>query len=1543
MTSDDISHNEFYPVKDFSLNEDIKNDDLTSRDMISFLMSMIREKGLVGHNISVYNDLIDSGINKIMTQLFDISKMVRNERTQTEIDKKIKSYQIRIQFRDVKVGSPKCTVYLTGQFTDLYPSNARITGLPYSGAVTLSATITIRANMDDGSFVEKVAELLTFQIGRFPIMVRSSKCHTNNTTREGLKQMGEDPDDVGGYFIIKRGEYVVDLLENIRYNSPHIHMKMKPNEYVRTEFLSQPGGAFENSSQVRIRYMLNGQITIEINSTKFEKIRIPFFIIYRIFGMMSDRDITETIVFDLSNKGTVTLKMMEILVRAFHNIDSNFASIVNEPSREKNIQFVAERIQKYKSTAASYTNNDDVTQYINDDLLRSLDKVLLPHIGQTINSRINKLRFMGLLIRKTLLVHLGSLPPSDRDSYRNKRVHGSGISLAKAFKTQVNNNVISVILSSLQRMLKNNNWDSISDKVIIDSVKSALSISDLDAALDRSITASNKTITIRRKSTVNRVSSQILERKNIINTLCAIRNVVTQNAGNASKATDRADQMRRVNATYPGFICISQSNESGESVGMKKQLAISATVCTAGETVPLKMKLLSDPTIFPFNSYTSSEASRQDLSIVYVNGEPIGFCKKAYELVGRYRKLRREGKIDSMTTIYWDPMTGEAEFWVDVGRLVRPLLIVDNNIEEYDKALKSGNKIPFIQNIRFTKEHANLILSGKLTISQLIKDGIAEYITPEEQENCWIAESIDKLRKYKNDVLMQFSHCDVPQAIMGIAAHSSPLGNTTQAARVTYQTNHVRQACAVHAWNYPHRTDKNRFFTFYLQNPLVMTITQLLAPPSGSNIMIAYMSYGGDNQEDSAIINRASIDRGLFLGVFFRYEMVKLDEHEKFCNPDELTTGGLKPNASYDKLEDGFVRKGSIVRYGDVLVGKVVKIMKDRNKQNDNIKFMDKSVVYRLHEPALVENILKVRGDNDEILGIVKLRYERPLRTGDKLSSREGNKCLTDDHDVLTQRGWVKISKVTTNDKVACLLNGIITYQYPNKTMKYDVDEELYHVRNNDIDLMTTKNHRMWVRDNNSNSFQFATASDIYHIPIKYKKNGMNDKADIPLMVVDGKQIDMICWITFVMVIIRFRLMIFISYEKLVISIRSFNEKQVNSLCDLLNKMSIKYDFDSNKCVIFDKIISEDAKSILNSNKLPSYTWQLSSKQSREIINKFMEICDASLDNKINTIHKSEADDLQRLAFHAEWSANITYNQSCDYASIQIIKDDLNEPTVNEFSVDDDYVKYTGKVYCLNIIGGIFYVRRNGKPVWTGNSIIALTLPQSDMPILQNGMTPDLIINSHSFPTRMTTGQLIESFMAKINAFYGRVTDGTAFTPVDNHFISEQLVNLGFRYNGKERIYNGMTGEYLDCAIFTSPLYEQRLQKFVLDDEQFVDGIGPTDPMTGQPLGGGKIGGGLKQGEMENWGMFSQGAVQNLYEKISTDSDGRVMHICRRCGSFATYNEYHNIYDCKGCGQMADIYAIDGSKTAVLFHEELAACGIKVGFGLRPFMFESRS
>jgi len=242
----------------------------------------------------------------------------------------------------------------------------------------------------------------------------------------------------------------------------------------------------------------------------------------------------------------------------------------------------------------------------------------------------------------------------------------------------------------------------------------------------------------------------------------------------------------------------------------------------------------------------------------------------------------------------------------------------------------------------------------------------------------------------------------------------------------------------------------------------------------------------------------------------------------------------------------------------------------------------------------------------------------------------------------------------------------------------------------------------------------------------------------------------------------------------------------------------------------------------------------------------------------------------------------------------------------------------------------------------SGNKgIIASIMPASDMPFLEDGTRPDVIINMASIPSRMLVGQPIETSVGKVCAERGFVTDGTPFRKVSHPTIMDRLTENGFRFNGKEIMHNGVSGDYMDAAIFIGPTFHQRLQKFIRDDTYCTGPSGPTDSITFCPREGKNRLGSGRLGEMELWTLEAHGSGMNMFEKISHDSNGCKLPICRTCGNIAIYNEKFRIHRCQFCGDSADINLVESSRGSSVMMQSVQTSNIKMRFGLEPRQFES--
>jgi DNA-directed RNA polymerase II subunit RPB2 len=191
--------------------------------------------------------------------------------------------------------------------------------------------------------------------------------------------------------------------------------------------------------------------------------------------------------------------------------------------------------------------------------------------------------------------------------------------------------------------------------------------------------------------------------------------------------------------------------------------------------------------------------------------------------------------------------------------------------------------------------------------------------------------------------------------------------------------------------------------------------------------------------------------------------------------------------------------------------------------------------------------------------------------------------------------------------------------------------------------------------------------------------------------------------------------------------------------------------------------------------------------------------------------------------------------------------------------------------------------------------------PQELMPCTKDGLVPDLIINPHAIPSRMTIGQILESIIGTLSAHEGHFTDGTAFQNLDMDTITNKLESYGFSGDGTEEMYCGLTGEKLTSRIFIGPTYYQKLKQMVSDKYYARGNNGATQKLTRQPVEGRYRGGGLRFGEMERDCMISHGASAFIKERMVDCSDKYTTYVCENCGSFAIKYSSSSAYRCIDC------------------------------------------
>lgn len=269
--------------------------------------------------------------------------------------------------------------------------------------------------------------------------------------------------------------------------------------------------------------------------------------------------------------------------------------------------------------------------------------------------------------------------------------------------------------------------------------------------------------------------------------------------------------------------------------------------------------------------------------------------------------------------------------------------------------------------------------------------------------------------------------------------------------------------------------------------------------------------------------------------------------------------------------------------------------------------------------------------------------------------------------------------------------------------------------------------------------------------------------------------------------------------------------------------------------------------------------------------------------------------------------------------------------TNEEAYIDKNYIDSNGdgynfcKVRIRNyrkpVIGDKFS-SRHGQKGTIGNII-----PEEDMPFTADGLKPDIIINPHAIPSRMTIAQLKETLLGKVLLQLGLYGDGTSFCNFKIETIVNELQKLGYESKGNEVMYNALTGEQMESSIFIGPAFYQRL-KHMVNDKQHSRSIGPMVNLTRQPAEGRARDGGLRFGEMERDCMVSHGASRFTKGRLYDASDAYSVHVCNKCGMIAPFNNKEHIHICNTCENRTDFKYVEIPYACKLMFQELVTMNI---------------
>ena len=946
---------------------DIKNEQYieTPFNIIETYFKGQQLERFVRHQLESFNNFVGFQIIKTIEMFNPVH--IASEQDYDSVSKKY-ALEIFITFENFKIYRPQIHEN-NGAIKLMFPQEARLRNFTYAAATTID--INIKYIVRTGPNLENIQTMYKniphVHIGKIPIMLRSNICVLNQYKHFDNSQTGECKFDAGGYFIINGSEKTVLGQERSAENRVYcFNVEKNETKYLwKAEIKSVPDTKCISPKQnsMFISSKNNGfglPIVVEIPRIKQP---IPLFVVFRAIGIITDKDICETILLNINdNKNKQLLEALQ-------------ASVI-----EADKYLTQEECIKYITNFAMYTpiNMDKETgsRKKHEFTLDILNNDLFPHC----HNMEQKIYFLGYMTNRLLLAYFEIIKQDDRDSYINKRVDGTGTLLNNLYRNYFNK-LVKDMEKQVIREINTGSWRSKDDYLSIINLTNVYKIiksSTIENGIKRALSTGDFGI---KHSNSNKVGvAQVYNRLNYISSLSHSRRISTP--------TDKSGKLippRKLHNTSWGFLCPAETPE-GQSVGVVKNISYMTNMTIYSNSLPLYEYIL--PNIIKLGDTDLTSEFIYDKVKVFINGAWVGISLNPEEFYISLKDKKHKGIINIYTSVIFDYKLKEIRVCNDSGRLTRPIFRVKNKNILINKSIMEK-----IQNNVYNWD--DLLTSSKL------EEAVLEYVDPEEQSWSMIATKPKDLIDPEN-VLKKFTHCEIhPSTMFGVLASCIPFPEHNQSPRNTYQCAQGKQAMGVYVTNYENRMDKTAYILNYPMRPLVetriMDLIHLSKIPSGSQLIVAIMTHTGYNQEDSLLINKGSIDRGMSIVTVYHTEKdedkQKINGDEEIrCKPEASKTKSMKMG-NYNKVNSkGVIPENTLVENRDMIITKVVPIKENRNDPTKVIKYEDQSKMYKTAEETYIDkNYIDKNGEGYNFAK-VRLRNVRKPVIGDKFSSRHGQK-----------------------------------------------------------------------------------------------------------------------------------------------------------------------------------------------------------------------------------------------------------------------------------------------------------------------------------------------------------------------------------------------------------------------------------------------------------------------------------------------------------------------------------------------------------------------
>jgi len=1070
---------------------------------------------------------------------------------------------------------------------------------------------------------------------------------------------------------------------------------------------------------------------------------------------------------------------------------------------------------------------------------------VFPHLGIS-NYEKQKTFYLGHMCAKLLLTFIGKRPLDDRDHLSNKRIEVSGILVGDLFRTLWKRFIRTITPQLMKR----------SDIITIIS-----KINVITMGLRHCFSTGNWGIP---KSNYIRTGvSQVLSRLSYNSTLSHLRRIVIP-IGKEGKNT----KIRQVHPTQIGFVCSSETPE-GCSAGIVKNFALTSEVSLGHDPIYVRM-VLEHMEGIETNFYKFMEEEKW--TKVFLNGNWVGITKDLRKTLSSLHSLKYEKHaIPHYTSFVLDG--NEIRIHCDEGRMIRPLF--------------DARDMPSIDDLQ------------TFSWDELVRQGKIKWVDVHEIENKVIA-------VYPREIISATDYCEIhPCLMLGICASMMPFADHTQSPRICYHSSMVKQSIGIYSATNEIRSDTVAHLLSYPEKPLVrshveewMKMDEL---PCGNNVIVAIACYGGWNQEDSIILNKSSVDKGLFRS--FSYRTIMVEEKKKtstHIETIEMPSADIRIRSfNYTKLDkEGIVRPGVFVGSGDVIVAKVSTRQIKLGKED---KF-DTSVIIKNGEEGYVDKVFITTTPDGYKMIKIKIRCLKIPEIGDKLCSNCAQKgtigmTLNREDMPFTPDGIVPDIIInplcfTRDTKVHCV-DGL------SRRMDTILHTDDYHVWSWDFTshsltagksmggefkaytdiLRLTKSDGKTIRCTLDHQFLLYDPSDdrVYWKEAQYIRE---DEDYLVCGIECPEDYEMLTDFTWTLKIdhhlfglkdmrqrIRsqtlFRLMGF--YHSLEVA-GTTTPIDTDQVWEDMDRMPARFTAPFIKKLMTFHQIAMDMPKCLCREYIAAF---LSGVLTIGLDNHLLyaewheDMLDMLIITKISSLlllhwnirtsilekdHRVSLKIIDIMTFHEQ--IGVRY---CPLKSLRltVLSYYLRHPD----GFFPSWEQFLAQSHCS---GWWYDDHLSHLPFWTCQITKKALMPYPEETFCigvekHHNFVAEGLIVQNCIPSRMTINQLMESLGGKSAAIKGQFRYATTFSQDSVDIVEtlkSELKDCGYERNGNESMINGMTGQRLEAEIFIGPSYYHRL-KHLVSSKIHARNHGKVSQLTRQPLEGRSNLGGLRVGEME--------------------------------------------------------------------------------------------